>query len=147
MRIDYRRKSTSDSVPSGKTRPLLERKEAGEPLTEIKSWIASIPASLPSEARPFPCGCTDYRQVFGLVGALGPILLAVPSQPMREPVLNDGFRSYLPLRGSPGFSPDSLFPRCLKYQRTDSSANPFIARSMSCQHKMWVLVLKDKPKH
>ena len=48
---------------------------------------------------------TCSRQVFGLAG----YLLAPASQFMAEPVLNQSFRSCLPLRGSSGFLPDSLF--------------------------------------
>jgi hypothetical protein len=68
----------------------------------------------------FPYGCTDRRQVFGLVGALVfyPTRRRFPAHGRASAY--DDFRSYLPLRGNPGFSPGSLFPRCLKYQRTDS---------------------------
>ena len=53
-----------------------------------------------------------YRQVFGLMGIKEVFRLRSyrPSLPSSvEPVLYDGFRSHLPLRGSSGFSPDSLF--------------------------------------
>jgi hypothetical protein len=71
----------------------------------------------------FPCGYTDHRQVFGLVGALAlegylPTRRRFPAHGRASAY--DDFRSYLPLRGSPRFSPGSLFPRSLKSKRTDS---------------------------
>jgi hypothetical protein len=54
------------------------------------------------------------RQVFGLMDtSLGREISSAtptsPSLPKRmTPSAVDGFRSHLPLRGSPGFTPDSL---------------------------------------
>ena len=66
-----------------------------------------IPTSLPSEARDLntPVG-RAIRQVFGLAGST---LLAHASQSGVDQCSELSFRSCLPLRDSPGFSPGSLF--------------------------------------
>ena len=75
----------------------------------------------------FRAVCTDRRQVFGLVGALA-LAGYFPNRrrfPTRERVsAYDGFRSYLPLRGSPGFAPGSLFRR-FETKRTDRCVSTY----------------------
>jgi hypothetical protein len=64
----------------------------------------SIPSRTPVS---HPKWDVNHRQVFGLTGILLN-LVAVASQPLDQ-CFNDSFRSCLPLRGSYGISPYSLF--------------------------------------
>lgn len=82
---------------------------------------ADLPSS-PRNVEPRPVFGTGLRQVFGLSGTAGTCkrqhhLLQFASQVTlskalhlaQEPSANELFRSRLPLRGSSGFTPDSLF--------------------------------------
>src|SRR5690625_5130980 len=83
-----------------------------------------------------PSGHTDHRervrargrwQVFGLAGSARPLGAAPPNSrrfPGPLPSAGDGFRSRLPLRGSPGIAPGSLLRHAQRIRaRTDRSCN------------------------
>jgi len=83
-----------------------------------------------------------HRQVFGLVGRRprgAGYLLAAASQLAVESVLNDGFRSHSPLRGSPGLAPGSLLRRSSKVERTGDEAQyvapPKVSSSECCAER------------
>src|SRR5215469_9285628 len=65
-----------------------------------------IPPTSPPEARDLGARGRAIRQVFGLAGST---LLAHPSQSGEDQCDELSFRSCLPLRDSPGFTPGSLF--------------------------------------
>jgi hypothetical protein len=95
-----------------------------------------------------PIGKTR-RQVFGLAGGRRRAghsiadLLTVASQ-LRGASADDGVRSRLPLRGSPGFPPGSLLRR-LRLRRTDAVFALYgrIARAVKCDRTVLPLGARD----
>lgn len=63
---------------------------------------------------------------------------SLPNSHAREPVLGDGGRSCLPLRGSPGFSPGSLLRRSSNGANRRMDTISGIAEPS--RHQIWILV-------
>ena len=82
--------------------------------------------------------CTHHRQVFGLMGnsavsGLFPTDHRFPSCFICSPVLDGDFRSQLPLRGSPGFSPGSLLVQKASCPVDIDSVDPTTSRKTNRQ--------------